>query len=288
MLEQIRRTIGEYNFAGQYQQAPSPLGGGLVKAAWLRHYTPGELPESFERIVQSWDTASKATELGPHPSLPRMRGRVRVGVHDLGDRRQGPLSDRRIAPAHGIPGAEARGARAIRALRAERRLDRGQGLGHPADPGADPRRPPRRHPLPAADRQGHAHARPDRDDRERLCPCAGHRTLARSVFARADHLPQRQARRPGQLDGTAARLVQARQRPQHQRRDLRALPPARRGASPRAGSGPCGPPPRPARRRLRSAALRRPPQRGRRRHGRDVDGVRRPPMLTPSSHRQTE
>src|SRR5208282_5031932 len=32
MLEQIRRTIGEYNFAGQYQQAPSPLGGGLVKA----------------------------------------------------------------------------------------------------------------------------------------------------------------------------------------------------------------------------------------------------------------
>jgi hypothetical protein len=31
MLEQIRKTIGEYNFAGQYQQAPSPLGGGLVK-----------------------------------------------------------------------------------------------------------------------------------------------------------------------------------------------------------------------------------------------------------------
>jgi phage terminase large subunit-like protein len=63
MLEQIRRTIGEYNFAGQYQQAPSPLGGGLVKAAWFKHYTSGELPETFERIVQSWDTTSKATEL---------------------------------------------------------------------------------------------------------------------------------------------------------------------------------------------------------------------------------
>jgi predicted phage terminase large subunit-like protein len=63
MLERIRRTIGEYNFAGQYQQAPSPLGGGLVKAAWFRYYAPGELPESFERIVQNWDTASKATEL---------------------------------------------------------------------------------------------------------------------------------------------------------------------------------------------------------------------------------
>jgi predicted phage terminase large subunit-like protein len=63
MLKQIRRTIGEYNFAGQYQQAPSPSGGGLVKRAWFKHYSPGELPESFERIVQSWDTASKATEL---------------------------------------------------------------------------------------------------------------------------------------------------------------------------------------------------------------------------------
>jgi hypothetical protein len=36
VLEHIRRTIGEYNFAGQYQQAPAPLGGGLVKAAWFR------------------------------------------------------------------------------------------------------------------------------------------------------------------------------------------------------------------------------------------------------------
>jgi predicted phage terminase large subunit-like protein len=63
MLEQIRRTIGEYNFAGQYQQAPSPVGGGLVKQAWFRHYAPGELPPSFDRVVQSWDTANKATEL---------------------------------------------------------------------------------------------------------------------------------------------------------------------------------------------------------------------------------
>jgi predicted phage terminase large subunit-like protein len=63
MLEQIRRTIGEYNFAGQYQQMPSPLGGGLVKAAWFRHYAADELPQQFDRIVQSWDTASKASEL---------------------------------------------------------------------------------------------------------------------------------------------------------------------------------------------------------------------------------
>src|SRR5438128_7677871 len=62
-LEHIRRTIGEYNFAGQYQQSPAPLGGGLVKEAWFKRYGEHEQPERFERIVQSWDTANKATEL---------------------------------------------------------------------------------------------------------------------------------------------------------------------------------------------------------------------------------
>jgi len=62
-LDRIRRTIGEYNFAGQYQQAPAPLGGGLVKAEWFKRYREEELPKPFDRIVQSWDTANKATEL---------------------------------------------------------------------------------------------------------------------------------------------------------------------------------------------------------------------------------
>ena len=63
VLDRIRRTIGEYNFAGQYQQSPAPLGGGLVKAEWFRRYRENELPERFDRIVQSWDTANKVTEL---------------------------------------------------------------------------------------------------------------------------------------------------------------------------------------------------------------------------------
>jgi predicted phage terminase large subunit-like protein len=62
-LERLRRTLGEYNFAGQYQQTPAPLGGGLVKEEWFRRYQANELPESFDRVVQSWDTANKATEL---------------------------------------------------------------------------------------------------------------------------------------------------------------------------------------------------------------------------------
>ncbi|HJU18898.1 MAG TPA: phage terminase large subunit [Stellaceae bacterium] len=61
-LDKIRRTIGEYNFAGQYQQRPAPQGGGLVKAEWFKRYRPEEA-QGFERIVQSWDSANKATEL---------------------------------------------------------------------------------------------------------------------------------------------------------------------------------------------------------------------------------
>ena len=48
VLEHIRRTIGEYNFAGSKQ-----AGGDLVKAAWFRRYGPDELPSAFERVVQS-------------------------------------------------------------------------------------------------------------------------------------------------------------------------------------------------------------------------------------------
>jgi hypothetical protein len=50
-LDRIRRTIGEYNFAGQYQQSPAPLGGGLVKAEWFKRYRQSELPGRFDRIV---------------------------------------------------------------------------------------------------------------------------------------------------------------------------------------------------------------------------------------------
>jgi predicted phage terminase large subunit-like protein len=63
VLAEVRRTVGEYNFAAQYQQSPAPLGGGLVKAAWFRRYRDNTLPTPFDRIVQSWDTANKASEL---------------------------------------------------------------------------------------------------------------------------------------------------------------------------------------------------------------------------------
>ena len=35
----------------------------MVKAAWFRNYAPNERPDKFDRVVQSWDTANKASEL---------------------------------------------------------------------------------------------------------------------------------------------------------------------------------------------------------------------------------
>ena len=65
-LEQIRATIGVYNFASQYQQTPAPAGGGLVKESWFGRYDPKDGPSSFDQIVQSWDTANKPAELADY------------------------------------------------------------------------------------------------------------------------------------------------------------------------------------------------------------------------------
>jgi phage terminase large subunit-like protein len=38
-------------------------GGAGPSVEWFRHYAPGKMPQTFDRVVQSWDTANKATEL---------------------------------------------------------------------------------------------------------------------------------------------------------------------------------------------------------------------------------
>ncbi|HJU84177.1 MAG TPA: hypothetical protein VJ600_08185 [Holophagaceae bacterium] len=60
-LQRIRATMSTYDWACQYQQSPVPLGGGLVKDDWWQVYE--EAPERFNRIIQSWDTACKESEL---------------------------------------------------------------------------------------------------------------------------------------------------------------------------------------------------------------------------------
>lgn len=37
-LEERKRTLGPYGWAGQFQQRPAPKGGGMLKREWLKHY----------------------------------------------------------------------------------------------------------------------------------------------------------------------------------------------------------------------------------------------------------
>jgi predicted phage terminase large subunit-like protein len=60
ILEQIKRSQGSLTFSAQYQQAPVPPEGNIIKREWLRSYT--RRPENFDLVVASWDTASTISD----------------------------------------------------------------------------------------------------------------------------------------------------------------------------------------------------------------------------------
>ena len=66
-LERLGHHIGSDVFAAQYQQAPVPPGGAMIRREWLRYYD--KLPErSYRtRVIQSWTP--------PRRTAPRMTGR---------------------------------------------------------------------------------------------------------------------------------------------------------------------------------------------------------------------
>ena len=62
VLDDLRSTMGSSNFSAQYQQQPVPPEGALIKGEWFRYYTEPPDLKSGGRIIQSWDTASKANK----------------------------------------------------------------------------------------------------------------------------------------------------------------------------------------------------------------------------------
>ncbi|WP_309143619.1 phage terminase large subunit [Bradyrhizobium sp. CCGB01] len=58
-LRKLQQTLGSDVFAAQYQQAPVPAGGAMIKRDWLRYYDIAPPLEAGSRIIQSWDTAAK-------------------------------------------------------------------------------------------------------------------------------------------------------------------------------------------------------------------------------------
>jgi len=83
-IEQAKKDLGSYGYAGQYQQRPSPAEGGIFKRWWWRFWRYGDrelppvtvkkpdgelinieavpLPETFYQTAQSWDMAFKDTK----------------------------------------------------------------------------------------------------------------------------------------------------------------------------------------------------------------------------------
>ncbi|HWW46860.1 MAG TPA: phage terminase large subunit [Xanthobacteraceae bacterium] len=59
-LERLRAELGSDVFAAQYQQAPVPPGGAMIRRAWLRYYDQLPPRTATTKVIQSWDTAAKA------------------------------------------------------------------------------------------------------------------------------------------------------------------------------------------------------------------------------------
>ncbi len=56
-LEALKKEMGAYAYAGQFQQRPSPLEGGIFKRHWWQFYL--QRPIKFDWIYQTWDMAFK-------------------------------------------------------------------------------------------------------------------------------------------------------------------------------------------------------------------------------------
>ena len=60
VLDDLKKALGSWAYAGQYQQDPAPLEGGIIKRDWIQHYQ--ELPGDVRRWIQSWDCSFKNTQ----------------------------------------------------------------------------------------------------------------------------------------------------------------------------------------------------------------------------------
>ena len=186
ILEGIRAEMGGLLFSAQYQQRPVPVEGNIVKWDWFRTYTvrPAYGPDG--RIVQSWDTASKAGELNDYSVCTTwlVKGRDYYLLDVMRERLEYPLLRKRVVEMK-------------QRLGCKDCPDRGQGIRDPAHPGPEEEQgaaPDRGRPGSG---QGHPDEQPVGQDRGRagLAPRAG--ALARDLQGRDPGLPERQVRRPG-------------------------------------------------------------------------------------------
>lgn len=88
-----KRIQGSMLFAGMYEQRPVPLEGGIVKADWLRYWSPDSIPQDAEgEWLQSWDLAFKETKTGSYVvgQVWRRIGARRILMDQVRDRMDFP------------------------------------------------------------------------------------------------------------------------------------------------------------------------------------------------------
>jgi predicted phage terminase large subunit-like protein len=61
VLREIKKSMGSMLFSAQYQQAPEPAGGKIIKRKMLKYYHAVE-PRPTDRLVLSWDIALSEKE----------------------------------------------------------------------------------------------------------------------------------------------------------------------------------------------------------------------------------
>jgi predicted phage terminase large subunit-like protein len=62
VLDRLKAELGSAMFSAQYLQEPIPEGGNMLNPEWLGEYAFAPARQRGDKIVQSWDTAIKATD----------------------------------------------------------------------------------------------------------------------------------------------------------------------------------------------------------------------------------
>jgi hypothetical protein len=62
VLDRTKADVGSVMFSAQYLQEPIPEGGNMLNPEWLGEYAFAPPRQRGDKIVQSWDTAIKATD----------------------------------------------------------------------------------------------------------------------------------------------------------------------------------------------------------------------------------
>ena len=62
-LHELKTSMGSMEFSAQYQQAPVPLGGNLIKWSWFKFYNAPPSPRPGDSLIVSWDTAMSSNQL---------------------------------------------------------------------------------------------------------------------------------------------------------------------------------------------------------------------------------